>query len=321
MTHYDILNAKSIPMFVTDCDKFSDYFTITPAVAQDVVNNHMYGYQRKLSALRINQFARAMKDGTFAPVSTVTFAVNGKTFSCIDGQHTLRAQMKSNTTLVLPVLIIKGEESKLYSKIDRGKSRTQNDTLRAHDFASVMDLTPDATNRVASAMKIIVAGYTRHHAYVGAVSEEVLMERMREYKDEASRCMDVLKGLNAKALKARLSLSMFLTLYKELPEHKVERVDEFLRGCATDDGLPVGDARKLIYTMYATRTRYGGKRGGSISPENELGNLLCAWSAFYTGASCKRNFSHKRIDQQLSKVPNLMGTGITFTLDAPVPVR
>lgn len=164
MSQYDVLDIKSIPSLVSSRSYFSDFFTFTPHVAQNIIDNHMYNHQRPISKMQTNQFANAMKSGIFAPVSTITFAVENGSFSCIDGQHTLRALVQSDTILTLPVMVINDKQHKLYSKIDRGRPRVMGDTLRAYDFASTIGLSQTATNKVARAMKIILAGHTTHPA-------------------------------------------------------------------------------------------------------------------------------------------------------------
>lgn len=319
MSRYYNLDVKSIPKFVASRKFYSNFFTFTPEVAQEIIDAHMYGYQRSVSKLRVNQFSEAMKAGTFAPVSTVTFAVDNGTFSCVDGQHTLKALIKSETTLTLPVMVFQEEQSKLYSKIDKGRSRSLGDTLKAYNFEEVMSLSRTVTRNVAVAVRVIAADYKFSSMYTNMVSEEAIMELMQDYMIEAHRCFEVLKGLNISTLKNRVPLSVFLTLYKELPtEGERVRVDEFIYGCATDDGLSKGDPRKLMYTLYSTHGRYGGLTRKRMSVAEELGSLLLAWKGYYATAHILNKFSDARIANQLKASPNLAGTDITFSADIHV---
>ncbi len=317
MSEYPVLDIRSIPSLVSSVDFHSFFAEITPFIATEIVKKYTYERQRPLTKGKVDELASAMKDKTFEPISTIIFSVSDGHPRLVDGQHTLRAMITSNTTWVLPLIVSKREAEKIYPKIDRNKSRSLKDFVRTSGLSGDLGLSETFSLSVARGVKLILRNYSvSNTTRKNFLSEDRLIRITKEqYKEQSNRLAEMVLGLEyGKKLVSRIPMAILLTLYKELPQNELAKVDEFIYGCATNVNLGIGDVRRFIYNMFTSHTRgnVGSGIKTSVGPHYEAAVFLICWKYWYENKTSQRAFSISMLNSELSKSPNLAGTSITF---------
>jgi hypothetical protein len=316
MSEYPLLDLQSIPSLVSSVDRASVFVKVIPSIAETILKETNYVHQRPQNRTKKTQLESAMNDGSFEPVATLVFCVQGINVDLVNGQHTLAAMVETNSTYVLPIQIYNKKAENLYPKIDRGKPRSLSDAIRSNQTASLMYLSDAATEKVARGVKVILNGHRIKATKHAPISEDILLETMvGQYKEAAARFYVAIDHLEyAKKLTAQIPMSLFLTLYTSLEEEDFDKVDEFAYGCASNIGLAEGDPRRLVYTMYAEFVRWGGQtmRGKRITRHEEIAILLGCWNNWHNGKSRLIRYRTKELVSILEKSPNVNGTTITY---------
>lgn len=315
-TEYPLLDLQSIPSLVSSEDRVTFFANITPEIAKEVLEKANYEFQRPESKAKKMQLVSAMKDGSFEPVATLVFCVENGISDLVNGQHTLSAMEAVNKSYTLPIQVYAQKPSKLYAKIDRGKSRSLTDAIRTSGIANSMSMSETSTAQVARGVKMILEGYiVKSHGRI-LVSEDVILSTMAEkYKKQATRFFEMINHLEyAKKLTGQVPMSLFLTLYTEFADEKtLNKVDEFAYGCASNIGLKKGDPRRLVYVMYAERARWGGNvNRARMTRKEETATLLGCWDCWYNDTSRLIRYRAKELDGIIAKSPNVAGTNISY---------
>ncbi len=316
-TEYPLLDLQSIPSRVSSVDRASFFAEITPKTANKILEELNYDRQRPENSTKRVQLLAAMKDGSFEPISTLMFCVkNDQTIHLVNGQHTLAAMVGGNHTYVLPLQIYRENPEKLYPKIDRGKPRNLKDAVRSNRTAISMNMSETATVYIARGVKVILNDYYIIFRGIIPISEDIILSTtVEKYKNPAKRFFGIIDGLEyGRKLTGQVPMSLFLTLYEKIQNENLDKVDNFVYGCASGIGLKEGDPRRLVYSMYAERTRHSNtstrKRG--INKTDELAILLGCWENWYYDRLRMKRYGYKDLTNILSKSPNVSGTNITF---------
>src|SRR4029453_1656649 len=99
-----------------------------------------------------------MRNGSFVPHNSITFAVVGNQRFLIDGQHRLKAVVIHGAPVSMSVLDIAardmGDVRRLYSSIDQGLKRSTTDAIRAMGLSEEFGLPERRMQRMSSALRV-----------------------------------------------------------------------------------------------------------------------------------------------------------------------
>ncbi len=281
---------------------------VTPAIAQRWIVDHKYDAQRPADIKTVRYYASEMRLARFKQYTQVELdELEGQKY-LIDGQHRLLAVIESGIPQRFALLEVSvGTREELdyrYAQTDRGKSRTITDQYRSLSLPSEFGLTETQTNALGSAVMFISGDFQRLSNK--GISLEDRLAQMRDYSIYASYFYEVTAGAIREiypTLNRLSTLAVAIITYRYSAEQfGVAKIDDFWQGVATDDGLQVGDPRKVAHRHLL---RVGMVGGAVNSRYNE--RMTAAESARYL-ANCFNAFIENR--------------PITFTrVKSDVPIR
>lgn len=315
---YPPLDLQSIPSLVLSDDRHVFFAEISPLIAKKILKELNYSRQRSITIVKVKQLVSAMAAELFEPsTSTINFCVDidGRP-TLMDGQHRLSAMVEADKGYIMPLMITKGDPNYVYPKTDRGRPRSIQDGIRSSQIDKKIGLSFSATNRIATAVKLIEGGYfvTSSPKKTFYINEDTLFEIMEEkYIPAAHRMYEILDHLElTKKLVGRLPCSLILTLYTYFSKNEWGKVDEFIYGCSSNIGLLKGDPRRLVYVMYANSSRDRKSSQNFVNRWEEIGVLLTSWKYWYDEKSHASQFRKSEINKILKDQPNVAGTNINY---------
>lgn len=266
---------------------------VSPAIAQQWIADYQYEAQRSPDRKTVEYYASEMRLGRFKQSTQIEIASLDGSKYLVDGQHRLLAVMEcglSQRFVVLEVPVKTREDLDYrYAQTDRGRMRTVTDQYRALSLPQEFGLTETQVNALGSAVLFIRGNFER--STNKGVSLEDKLALMREYGVYAGYFYEVTAGAVREispTLVRQSTLSVALITYRySAKRYGVAKIDEFWQGVATDNGLQVGDARKVAH-RHLLRT---GMVGGAVSsryvervPASESAiHLANCFSAFVEG--------------------------------------
>lgn len=276
---------------------------VTPAMARQWIVEHKYEAQRTPDLKTVSYYANEMRADRFKQFTQVELdSLEGRKY-LIDGQHRLLAVIECGlpqrfTLLEVPVKS-REELDYRYAQTDRGKGRTVVDQYRALSLPLEFGLNETQTNALGSAVMFIRGGFER--STNKGVSLEDKLALMREYAIYAGYFYEVTAGAIreiAHTLLRQSTLAVALITYRYSAEQLgVAKIDEFWQGVATDDGLQVGDARKVAHRHLLRVGMVGGavkSRYAERVPASESAIYLAnCFNAYAEGRSLTFTRVHK----------------------------
>lgn len=267
---------------------------VSPATARQWIAEHKYEAQRPPDRRTVEYYASEMRLGRFKQLTQIELdSLDGKRY-LIDGQHRLLAVIECGLPQrfsLLEVPVSSREELDYrYAQTDRGRTRTVTDQYRALSLPQEFGLTETQTNALGSAVLFIRGDFERSSNR--GVSLEDKLSLMREYGIYAGYFYEVMAGAIreiAPTLVRQSTLAVALVTYRySATRFSVSRIDEFWQGVATDNGLQVGDARKVAH-RHLLRT---GMVGGAVK-SHYAERVPASESAIYL-ANCFNAFVENR---------------------------
>lgn len=247
-----------------ECD-IPQMITVTPQLAEKWLGMTKYVDQRALSQRRVDLLVGEITRATFSQGTMIRFvSFNGDWF-LIDGQHRLWAVLIADRPQSFVVLVTKvGSEQEiawLYGNTDIGKARSTHELFGPLHLADNFQITPTDVDSLASAINFMANGCTVYR-YMG-LNREDLLARMRLYAPFARDYVGLLVGSQRSFRKAAmrtptLSVALLTLRYDHDNESDVNAMS-FWNNAITDDGLMIGDPRKLVNRHILT-TRLSSKR-------------------------------------------------------------
>lgn len=230
---------------------------INPETALKMLNSYPYRRQRHLNKELVQFYARQMKSGEFLPYSSIEIAYvdeDGKLQGhLINGQHRLRAVIEAD--VFLPIRIEKvmcqnmAEVDQRYGMTDIGARRNINDHVRAAGLGEEFELSRNELRVLGAATTFIHNKFVRQSKY-----EMTPMDRisgLREYVEEARTFFGLISGnpnVIEKLFYRSSTMSVALvTLRYSTAVYGEDKIRQFWKGAAEDDGLRANDPRKVMY--------------------------------------------------------------------------
>ena len=279
--------------------------TITPKLAEQWLTAYEYKDQRPLNQGHVDMLAGEMRRGKFSQNTMIRFAELRGQRMLIDGQHRLWAIVESEqpqSFVVLVSTVVSDEElAWLYGNIDINRRRTTNELygpLHLADefgFSAARDV-----NNLSSAISFLSSGCAYHRKDATKLNRDDLLTYMRVFAPYMRQYIQVMAGCDHTirtthvGVRAPTLAVVLLTLRYSAPRAK-ERGDpdviDFWRGATLDDGLAIGDPRKLAYKHLLT-TRMQSSRSiegfTAVSAAYSSRFLAACFNAYMQGRQLKQ---------------------------------
>jgi hypothetical protein len=229
--------------------------TINKHKACQLLEDNEYPRQRRIRQQKIAAYASMMRAGHWMPFSVLKiFNTSSGHRWLIDGQHRLWAVVDSEVPQLFTVQELEGTEEeahRLYWNTDRNAVRTTADMMRASDLGSSFGLTPTQMRAAASGVKLSMSKFDRHYA-AEAQDDNAVRNRMIMYQDAIERYFECVAGHSGKPGQGGKIFHRspivgvgVVTLHYASDIYGEKFCDDFWSGMAANDGLRIGDPRKV----------------------------------------------------------------------------
>ena len=231
----------------------------TPELASDWLKRYVYPKQRQIRQRQVKRLAEAQLRGTFKSFTDIELTqVAGKgDWQLTDGQHRLHSIILSGKSQWLIVkwrdVDTEAERADVYGRTDRGLPRTTRDNLIAHELYNDMGLTKTQVSALQAAVRVLASGFVQHSSLYYAMSDELLMDGMRDFQTEAARFFEAIAGGDS-SLTGRLSSSPSLAVALMTFRHQPEIADAFWKRIAANSGLIMGEPEHCVVRLLVKHT-------------------------------------------------------------------
>lgn len=227
--------------------------TVTPAIAQQMLETMQYERQRDVNQLRVDSYAEAMRDGRFVPYTQIRVAHMPSGPILLDGQHRLWAVILSGTTQLFDVLETNEADNEsvawTYGNLDIGQHRNAYALTRALDLPNDVGLTQTQVSKMWRCMTFLMAGAEMGRATTlrrQIPNSKLMVDLVRLYAPYVKPFFNL---SHPSSIKDGLLRSPTLTLIMLTYRYALRKNDlstaNFWETVITDDGLGKDDARKL----------------------------------------------------------------------------
>jgi len=263
--------------------------TVTPAQASAWLE-FTYVHQRPLSALQVNTLALAISEGRFT-TNTIKFCLLNGSRHLVNGQHTLRAIIKSGCVVKLPVMDFtvssENELAEMYAHEDIGRRRTMADSLRAYDVVASTGLSLTYINYLVAALRHIKSNFGENGPAYKRITHDDLVFWVSFWSWEMRQVLNLLDGGGRDArnmILKRGTLDVALITLRFAPD----KAREFWRQVIISDGLDRFDPRlKLREWLLLKATKRGDVHTG-IPPAKISRASIHAWNTWMEGGKLRR---------------------------------
>lgn len=277
---------------------------VTPKIATEWLESRQYDYQRPINKRRVQQYARQMTDRQWL-ISDIKFAIVGGEKKLINGNHRLHAVVESRTIqtfTITEIVCTPQEAADHYAKTDRGGARTTVDTFRTLEAEQVLGINRKQVNAAGAAVKTILADFVSHNR--GDVPDYRLWQEMLVYKYQIRDYFQVFVGATGDIRSAWLR-SPVAALGIVVLHYRPKMATDYLRGVAFDDGLHIGDPRKLAHRHLITTTMASSSQSRlkRITHNYHSRYLANTWNAYCEG----RTLTSTNVRNELAPI-RIVGT-------------
>jgi hypothetical protein len=275
---------------------------ITPLLAQQILDQAPYEGQRKFQEEHAEKWVFFIQGGTFLRDQGISFGrLNGRLY-LLNGQHRLRAVVKSGKAISFDITIfecqIEQELSDHYKRFDtESLPRSTKDIIRGDSMISE-EMPGQYVQRVCEAIPWIEARFKhiakRKMPIIARIKEQRLM-LAHQWEREAKLYRVLSKGITAvktNRFYSGVTLACALVTLRFAPEE----AETFWKKAIQNDGLHKGDpARCLLDTWDA--------RGRSLTQYQKGHVAALAYNAHYRGESMHRIHIPNDVDIYLEGTP------------------
>lgn len=304
--HITVLPSQEVGIL----DRLRSYVVLmTPAQAEHIIRTQMWDRQRKLRRPHAAYLASAIELGELWKL-TVEFAeLPDGTKVVVDGQHRLDAVVRSGRTLPAVVIVNRvsdeREVARLYASIDRQKTRSMVDALRAYAIVSESSISLETLSKLSAGLALLSSRFSRDFSQLGR-SQISRADQIEQWMEEIETYIGLIKGNSKEAWNLLTARSAVVAVALATIREQPDMAEQFWGGIAQDDGLKAGDARHaLLKWLRATPVR-------SV-PNAVVYSLYvaAAWNHFYAGTDL-----HKIIVKNRSAPVRILGTSYIGMADS-----
>lgn len=266
---------------------------ITPDMAASMLARMSYEHQRRINTKDVEFLADEMRRGAFKQDTVIELSsVNGR-WLLTDGQHRLSAVVASQRdqrfVVVRRMLQSYDDLAMDYTRTDKGRRRSVFDDYSVLSIDTELGLTQTQVNKFGAAANMII---NKFRGPRGKIHTDDRLRIMREYNDAYGTFLEIAAGCDAPvrvAIERAATLAVALVTFRYSVETYGNQVEEFWTGTVWDDGLRIGDPRKVANKhMMAVSMSGGNSMSRSIvSPSYSSRYLAACFNTFIEGKSRK----------------------------------
>jgi len=269
---------------------------VTPEEAQKMLTFNSYERQRTIRHTKVTIYADAMEKKRFEPGTQLSFGYTGSgNLQLLDGQHRLQAVVKSGIPQWFVIRTKKYETEQdlalAYGHFDQHAKRSDRDNLKAIGLDTDLGFSVGELRVMSSAVRLINEGkFNRNTRPGGGGAVEDLREWISYYADAGSQYFEAIAGspqFMRTPLTRAATLGVALVTFKFATRvYGDEKIFEFWRGTAMDDGLSLTDPRKTANRHLLTASMSGGhgashqKKDKIVTPAYSTRYLANCWNAW-----------------------------------------
>lgn len=278
--------------------------TIDPVQAEEMLKNFPYDRQRNVNKQYVSHYAQMMTNGEWVDGTEIAIAYapngDGKLHGhLVNGRHRLLAVIEAGMPISFVVKDFKCESdeevAKIYGATDTGRARNIGDYLRALSIENEFGFPSSDNVKLSSTVKLIMGSFQKP-SKMGLTPGEIL-DGMRKYSVAASMYFDAIAGAPGTSANRKMKTSAVMgvalvSLDEATRIFGDDKILKFWEGIAINDGLRIGDPRKIAHEhIFETGYRNALSKGKVVS---------AAYTARYT-ANCfnawvsNREIKHTRV--------------------------
>lgn len=248
--------------------------TVNADQAEEMIGDYQYDRQRNVSPQAVGYYAEMMEKGEWLPGSEIdiAFCKNGDGAQhgyLVNGRHRLLAVIKANAATTFAIKEYgcddREEVDRLYGLLDTGRSRSIIDYVNAVAGEGEMGLNRNQIRNLGAAVAFTRGNFGYLNKYHLTPGERI--ELMQRYAAVAKDYFALLAGAtNTIEIPMRRASSMsvaLVTLEQARPIFGEDKVNDFWKGIALNDGLRVGDPRKVAFMHMIESKMRGGSATGN----------------------------------------------------------
>ena len=256
---------------------------MTPSHAQYILDTQLWDRQRNLRMPHVLYLSSAIERGELWRVVLEFAELPDGTRVLVDGQHRLNALLRSGRTLPAVVIVNRAtndrEVARLYASIDRQKTRSMLDALRAYAIVTDTAISLETLSKFSAGVALLSSGFTRDFSQASR-SHVSRADQLETWLPEIEAYLGLIRGHQKEMWNLLASRSSVTAVALATLRSQPDMASQFWGGIAADDGLSVGDPRHtLLRWLRAT-------------PMRALPNAIVyalyvalAWNHFYAGTS------------------------------------
>lgn len=263
---------------------------LSPDDAARMLKEYPYSRQRVLKLDRVNYYRHLLETGKFQPGMDIEVGYapdeNGvKSGYLLNGQHRLTAVAESGIgaqfTLRHFECVDLEELAHRYGATDTQAVRTLRDQARALDLPGKYDLIPSEVHTLLAAVPFMHNGFLPSRRLIHGPEERVAM--CEEYVEAFKRMRPCLEAGDARIMgqmRRMGPMAVALATFHDAYAHYGEKITMFWRGIAQDDGLKVGDPRKVAIRALLDAQGVVNNKGARISQAYTARAIANCWNAW-----------------------------------------
>lgn len=259
-----------------------------------------YEHQRPVRQHHVEFLAEEMRRDQFIQGTQIRFVSFDGRRILIDGQHRLWAIVMSGKPQYFSVLITRSESKEdvawLYGNTDIGMRRTGAHLLGAMELDTETGFTQRQLRYLTSAISFMKVGCTR--ALKVSIHRDEIVKGIRVYVPFAREYFKALDGapreINSGAYRSS-TLSIALLSFRYTQPYSEKRgaplVEDFWQGVIHDDGIKVGDPRKIAnrHLLYVRVLNNGSNvAGDAVSAGYASRYLVSCMNAYVEGRNLQK---------------------------------
>lgn len=269
---------------------------VTPEQATQWLETMQYAHQRAVRQWHVDFLADEMRRERFIQGTQIRFAsLNGQRM-LVDGQHRLWAVVVSEIPQLFSVLTTRVESKEeaawIYVNTDIGLKRSNSEALGILELDRELQITKTEARVFNGATNFMATGCMRNTGRTDTLHRDDAVRYMRLYVPFAREYFTLIaeceKRSRHSAMRAATLSIALLSLRFSVPRAESRgdpSVQEFWRGAVFDDGVQIGDPRKVANRHLLNASMSGGgspTKSSIVSPPFSSRYLVNCFNAYMT---------------------------------------
>ena len=280
---------------------------MTPVEAASIIDTQVWEKQRTLRASHVQYLAGAIELGELSKLIVEFAEMPDGRLLLLDGQHRLHAIVRTGRELPCVLVVSRANSAKevarIYAGIDRQKSRSIVDALRAYAVVTTGGIGPESLAKLTAGVAILMTGFSKDYSFQSRslISRVDWLEALMPEVETYVWCI---KGNSKEAwniLTRAAVVAVALATLRDVPD----RAEQFWSGVATDDGLTRGDPRHTLL-RWLRDTPVRAQSNAIVYAQY----VAVAWNHWYAGTQ-----TEKLIVRNKTAPIRLLGTKFTGRAD------